>query len=76
MKKYNENSIDTLIFSIAHHYLLADEEDAILKYCYVAGKMAKDNFSNNDALNYLEAVVRILEKGSDSLLLPSEICPV
>ncbi len=61
----NQNNIESVIFELMYHFIQAKNQDKILKYSYTAGIISKNNYANEDALNYLNIYSGLLEKNNE-----------
>ncbi|MBU1077816.1 MAG: SpoIIE family protein phosphatase [Spirochaetes bacterium] len=51
---------EEIIFDLAHHYIEGNDKDKGLEYGIRAGKKAKDNYANKEAVKYLKYARKIL----------------
>ncbi|MCP4652670.1 MAG: protein kinase [Candidatus Omnitrophica bacterium] len=62
IEQLNPDSVERVLFDLAHHYIRAGAKDKSLQYSLPAAKKAQDNYANKEAIDYYEIVIRILEK--------------
>lgn len=61
-KSSNDNE---MIFSLAYHFLEAEDSENALAYAYPAAKISVENYAMGDAIRYFEKVINILEKKNE-----------
>ncbi len=57
--------------TLAFHFLQGSDADAALRYAFMAGQKARENYANRDAIGYFEQALEIMER--PDVALPDQL---